>query len=142
MSKPSDKRIRPSMDKLVAAVNQFDTTAEIEQLRKEEIWLKYGHNSKTLVKLDDLRMVLMLIKAGTQIKEHKAAGSISIQTLIGRLRIHLPEETIELPAGHVLTLGQEHQHDVEAMEESALLLTISWPKKEAIEPHYPDLMNH
>ena len=35
--------------------------------------------------------------------------------------------TFDLPAGTLLTLDQNLPHDVEALEESAFLLTIAWP---------------
>ncbi len=48
--------------------------------------------------------------------------------LTGKLRLHLPDQTVELPAGRLLTLERALPHDVEALEESSFLLTISWPK--------------
>jgi quercetin dioxygenase-like cupin family protein len=35
--------------------------------------------------------------------------------------------TFDLPAGSLLALDQGIPHDVEALEESAFLLTIAWP---------------
>jgi hypothetical protein len=35
---------------------------------------------------------------------------------------------VDLPAGHLLALDRTIEHDLEAVEESAILLTISWPK--------------
>jgi hypothetical protein len=34
---------------------------------------------------------------------------------------------IDLPAGHVLALDRAVPHDVQAVEDSAFLLTIAWP---------------
>jgi hypothetical protein len=34
---------------------------------------------------------------------------------------------VDLPAGHLLALDQCVPHDVEAAEDSAFLLTLSWP---------------
>lgn len=42
--------------------------------------------------------------------------------------LNLPEQTVELPAGHLLALGRALPHDVEAVEDSAFLLSIAWPK--------------
>ena len=38
-------------------------------------------------------------------------------------------EAFSLPAGGLLALGQGLPHDVEALEESAFLLTIAWPSE-------------
>jgi quercetin dioxygenase-like cupin family protein len=59
--------------------------------------------------------------------EHTAAGRISVHSLNGHIRIHLPEQVVDLPVGHLLALDQCVPHDVEASEDSAFLLTLSWP---------------
>lgn len=106
----------------------FDLSKEIAELRQEETWLRTGHNSKTLVKQPDFRIVLIALKKGHRIKEHKTLARTSIQTLSGHARLHLPEREVDLPAGHLVTLDRALEHDVEAVEESALLLTLSWPE--------------
>ena len=58
--------------------------------------------------------------------EHKTAARISVQTLTGHIRLRLPDRTVELPAGQLLVLDQCVPHDVEAEEDSAFLLTLSW----------------
>src|ERR1044071_10197181 len=90
--------------RLTAPVLTFDFAAEIEQLNNEEHWLKDGRISKTLVKHSDFRIVLMFMKAGTLMQEHKTDARISIHALSGRLLLKLDKETVELPAGHLLVL--------------------------------------
>jgi quercetin dioxygenase-like cupin family protein len=67
------------------------------------------------------------MKANTRMHEHTAAGSISVHTVNGHIRLHLPEQVVDLPAGNLLALDQCVSHDVEAFEDSAFLLTLSWP---------------
>lgn len=104
----------------------FDMNAEIEQLRREDAW-QGGRNSKTLVKYPDFRVVLTVLQANAQLHEHRAAGRISVQTLAGHIRMHAASKVFDLPAGHLLALEREIEHDVEALEDSAFLLTIAWP---------------
>ena len=113
--------------RLTAPMLTFNLVAEIEQLNREEHWVKDGRISKTLVKHSDFRIVLMVMKAGTLMQEHKTDARISIHVHSGRLLIKLDRETIELPAGHLLVLEKGLSHDVNALEESAFLLSISWP---------------
>ena len=113
--------------RLSAPLLKFDLAAEIEQLNNEEHWLKDGRISKTLVKHSDFRIVLMFMKAGTLMQEHKTDARLSIHALSGRLLIKLDERTVELPAGHLLILEKGLSHDVNALEESVFLLSISWP---------------
>jgi quercetin dioxygenase-like cupin family protein len=113
---------------LTAPVMNFNLSKEIAQLHQEEPWLRTGRNSKTLVKQPDFRIVLIALKKGGRVDEHKADARISIHTLSGHVKLQLPDEFVDLPAGHLLALDRVIEHDLEALEESAILLTISWPK--------------
>lgn len=107
---------------------QFDLTQELAQLQADESWKHpAGRSSKTLVKHEDLRIVFIAMKANTRMHEHTAAARISVHTLSGHIRLHLPQQTVELPVGRLLALDECVPHDVEAVEDSAFLLTISWP---------------
>ncbi|HMG75253.1 MAG TPA: hypothetical protein VK582_17270 [Pyrinomonadaceae bacterium] len=57
---------------LTAPLLAFDLAQEIERLRRTEHWLKDGRISETLVKYSDFRIVLILMQAGTLMREHKA----------------------------------------------------------------------
>jgi quercetin dioxygenase-like cupin family protein len=60
---------------------------------------------------------------------HSAEGPISIHALQGKIRVHLSgDRTEDLKPGDLLTLERCLEHDVEALEESAFLLTIAWPE--------------
>lgn len=107
---------------------EFDLAEEIRQQRQEDSWLRgTGRSSKTLVKHRDLRIVLISMKANTRMHEHKATARISVQTISGHVQLRLAERAVDLPAGHLLGLDQCLPHDVEALEDSAFLLTLSWP---------------
>ena len=107
---------------------QFNLGEEIDQLQKEDAWLHgVGHSAKTLVKHDDLRIVLIAMKANAQMHEHKATARISIQTLTGHVQLHVVGRTVDLPAGSLMALDQCLPHDVEALKDSSVLLTLSWP---------------
>lgn len=112
---------------------QFDLASELDQLHRDESWLHpAGRSSKTLVKYPDLRIVLIAMKANTRMHEHTAAGRISVHSLNGHIRLQLPERVVDLPAGYLLALDQCVPHDVEATEDSAFLLTLSWPPETKI----------
>ena len=112
---------------LQSPILSFDLDDEIKRLREEDAW-QAGRNSKTLVKHPDFRVVLTVLKSGTRLQEHKAAGRISVQAVAGRIRMHVQDEVFDLPAGHLLVLERALSHDVEALEDSAFLLTIAWPE--------------
>ncbi len=112
---------------LTAPLMDFDLPKEIAHLHEEEAWLRTGRNSKTLVKQPDFRIVLIALQKGRHIEEHSADARISIHTLCGHVKLQLSDQTVDLPDGHLLVLDRALDHDLEALEESAILLTISWP---------------
>jgi quercetin dioxygenase-like cupin family protein len=117
---------------LTAPLMSFDLEREIAHLREEEAWPRTGRNSKTLVKQPDFRIVLIALQKGGHLEEHSADARISIYTLSGHVKLQLPKQTVDLPHGHLLVLDRALAHDLEALEESAVLLTISWPHAEDI----------
>jgi quercetin dioxygenase-like cupin family protein len=106
----------------------FDLPAEVARLKSEPPWQTHGHNAKTLVKHSDVRVVLIALRAGARMQEHSTDQCVTIHALAGRLRLHLPDETLDLPAGALVALDHTVVHDVEALEESTLLLTLGWSK--------------
>lgn len=104
--------------------------SELQKLKRAPSWQREsGRSSETLVKYEEFRIVLVRMKPGSYMSHHRAEGPISIQAIQGRIRVHLPEDRIEeLEPGDLLTLDRCLEHDVEALEESAFLLTIAWPE--------------
>ncbi|MGH9253255.1 MAG: hypothetical protein ACRD3C_01660 [Vicinamibacterales bacterium] len=118
---------RPHTPPMAAPFLEFDLTRELEQLHGEPGW-NDGQNAKTLVKYDDFRVVLTALKARARLPEHQTKGRISIQTVAGHILVRAEGRTFDLPAGTLLALDQNLPHDVEALEESAFLITIAWPR--------------
>jgi quercetin dioxygenase-like cupin family protein len=115
-----------SVGPVESPILSFDLNAEIERLRGENAW-QGGRNSKTLVKHPDFRVVLTVLKSNARLHEHKAAGRISVQAIARHIRMHVQARVTDLPAGQMVALERALPHDVEALEESAFLLTIAWP---------------
>jgi quercetin dioxygenase-like cupin family protein len=107
----------------------FDLAAEAEALKREPTWEQRGHNAKTLIKHADVRVVLIALRKGARMQEHKTDQCVTLHALTGRLRLRLPAETIELPTGTLMALAHTVLHDIEAVEESVFLLTLGWSKQ-------------
>lgn len=108
----------------------FELKGELHKLRVEEHPWQAGRNAKILVKYPDFRILLVGLRAGTHLAEHRAAGSISVQTITGHVIIRVAGRVFDLPEGELLALEREVPHDVEALAESAILVTIAWPGAE------------
>ena len=88
--------------------------------------MRGDRNARTLVEEAAFRVTLTALKAGTRLREHRAAGWVSIQATEGHLRVHLSKREVDLPAGRVVVLEPGVTHDVEAVDvESAFLLTVA-----------------
>jgi quercetin dioxygenase-like cupin family protein len=66
-------------------------------------------------------------------KEHHADGTLAVQVLKGQIRIGVQGVTYDLRPGSLLTLSASLKHQVESLEDSAFLLTISWPSGEELQ---------
>ncbi len=111
---------------------QFDLTQEMIDSEQKKPW-PMGHSARTLFKKSDFRMVLISMERGSVLKEHHADGTISVQVLKGAIRFTAQGEAHSLQVNGVLTLGASIKHEVEALEESAFLLTIAWPDAQKLE---------
>ena len=120
---------RPHSPPMAAAFLEFDLTRELEQLHGEPEWSS-GQNAKTLVKYDDFRVVLTALKAHARLPEHQTKGRISIQTIAGHILVRAQGRTFDLPTGTLLALDRNLPHDVEALHDSAFLITIVWPPRD------------
>ena len=127
-SHPTPHHQRPHPAPMAGPFLEFDLSREVQQLRQEGTW-STGRNSKTLVKYADFRVVLMALKAGMHVEEHQAEGRISVQTIAGHISVRSSGRTFDLPTGSLLALDRATVHDLHALEDSAILLTIAWPEE-------------
>lgn len=118
---------RPHSPSLAEAFMEFDLQAEIHRLKAETTW-NTGHNARTLVKQDDLRVVLLALQRDARLPEHQTEGRLSVQVISGHVQIRASGRTFNLRTGGLLALDPAIRHDVTAVDESAVLLTIAWPR--------------
>lgn len=108
-----------------ASIHVFQVPQTARALRQEALYTVAGHSGTTLVKGADLRVVLQTLEAGTEIREHTAPGPITLQVTEGEIRFEAEGEVFYLKAGDLLVLPTGVPHRVEAVKESAFLLTIA-----------------
>ena len=110
---------------------QFDLAREIAEAEQKKPW-QSGIYAKTLLKMHDLRIVLIVMENASRMKEHHADGTISVHVIHGHLRFSAQGQTYDLRPGNVFALAASIKHDVESVGDSAYLLTISWPNAEEL----------
>jgi quercetin dioxygenase-like cupin family protein len=117
---------RPHAPSMAEALMEFDLPAEVHRLHAETTW-STGQNARTLIKYDDFRVVLTALQAHIRVPEHKTEGRISVHVLSGHIQLKAAGRTFSLRPGGLLAIDHWVLHDVEALEETAFLLTIAWP---------------
>lgn len=115
-----------SMSRALTGENlTFDLASQVAELRRDEGYLRSGRVGRTLVKAGSMRLTLTVVAEGVEIGTHHAVAPMTLQALAGRLRYRVDGEEFEIGEGEVLFFGPGHAQDIRALEDTALLLTIS-----------------
>jgi quercetin dioxygenase-like cupin family protein len=101
---------------------------EIKKLKKESAWINGDRNAVTLQKNSSLRVVLISMRKGASLLEHKVEGPITLLVLSGRINFLAKKESVKIKANELVVLEKTIPHDVRAIEDSTFLLTIIQPK--------------
>jgi quercetin dioxygenase-like cupin family protein len=118
---------RRRAQRVTEAVLIYDLGRVLDDLRADRGWPPGEPNTVTLVKEPGLRVVVVALRAGARIKEHRAPAGLTVQTLVGHTSVRVPAGVVDLPRGHLVALEPDLAHDLAALEDSAVLLTIAWP---------------
>jgi len=110
---------------LTGVAMDFDIATELAILKQEPSWHRGDRNARTLVEKGGFRLVLTALKTGAHLQAHQTPAWVSIHAIAGHLRIAAGGRDVDLPAGHVLVLARDEEHGVEALEDSAFLLTVA-----------------
>jgi quercetin dioxygenase-like cupin family protein len=120
-----EKHVEGESRRLAAPLHVIDLEKEAGELRNGESARTLGHTAKTLIKLPNLKVVLISLTAGGRLARHVSDGEITIHTISGRTRVQVAGQLVDIPAGRVLSLERSIPHDLEATEDSTVLLTIA-----------------
>ena len=72
----------------------FDFASLTRELREEESYAREGHTARTLLRAPDLRVILVVVRAGGTISEHHAQVTATVQVLAGKIRLQLPDRKL------------------------------------------------
>jgi len=111
--------------KLDAPLVTIDLNFFIAQIKEEIQWNKTDRNAITIFKSLVMRMVLIVLHKGAEMKAHKATGTITVQVIEGEMEFTTTDQTITLYAGQMLVLQEGIAHSVLAKEETVFLLSLT-----------------
>jgi len=129
---PDAGRLRTApAERFAGSQHVFSLDRLLTDLRSEAHPARGGHRQITLLQRGPVTQVLFSFEPGGRLREHSAAGLVTIHVLEGRLDVTAEAVANQLAAGDVLILDPSVPHDVEAATESAMLLTVHLDDKDA-----------
>ncbi len=115
--------ISPASEVRPAAL--VDLSAETAALHALGAWGR-GKSAKRLTNFPNFRVNLIALKAGSSLGEHHNPGRVAIQPVSGHIRVQADGQSFDVPVGKLVVLDRDVLHDVEALEESAFLVTVAF----------------
>ena len=102
----------------------------LEALARQQVKLAAtaagGHTADTVFGGHEkvLRQTIIGMVAGARLSEHENPGEATALILHGRVRLHAAQHSWEGSRGDLLIMP-DHRHSLEALEDSAVLLTVA-----------------
>ncbi|QLG12981.1 cupin domain-containing protein (plasmid) [Deinococcus sp. D7000] len=109
------------------ALNRYDLQGQLTRLRGDTPLAEHGRDSLTLVRDAGFTLLLVVLRAGKGMPNHTAPGPISVLVLDGRVAFTAQDTRLELGPHELATLPVRVPHEVTALEDSAVLITIAEP---------------
>ena len=109
---------------LDAPIMSFPLPKLVAALRAEREWARDGRGARILHKSAQIKVILVVLKAGKTIPAHRTKSTISLQVLDGSLRLSAAGGRQTIAPGSLVTLAPDIPHDLEAAGDCAFLLTM------------------
>ncbi len=118
-------RTAPREDRVLSGpAIEFAIAEEINLLKQEPEWISGIRNSVTVVKTSNLSIVVTAVKKGATLCGHEVDGPITLQVISGAVRFGVAGKARTLVSGTLIAVDKAIPHDIQALEDSELLLTI------------------
>lgn len=118
--------LRPEGEReLDAPMVTIDLLSLKTQIKEEETYKNSDRNAITVFKSGTMRIVLVALHEGAEMKTHTAPGIISVQVLEGNISFKTEQKTADRTTGQMLALHAGIPHSVIAKKDSVFLLTLS-----------------
>jgi quercetin dioxygenase-like cupin family protein len=108
---------------VVGAMLTVNIADAIARLKTAPEWESQDRHALSLVKDEGLNILLMVLKKGAKLREHHTKGPIAVQLIAGSIRFTGGANHCLLSRDEIVALDRGIPHSLEALEDSALLLT-------------------
>jgi len=125
MSEAFERPFRP-VELNDTTLTSFPVQEMAHQLMTEEAFQTSGRNALTLIRDNNLTVVLTVLKAGAVLQEHHAPAPVTLLPLFGNIVLLADEgrKSTELSSGTTGVFSAHLEHRVEATQDSAFLIVM------------------
>jgi quercetin dioxygenase-like cupin family protein len=102
---------------------QVQLKDEIARLARQLETSGHDRDAISLVKDYGLNIMLMALRSGARLHDHRTKGPLAVQVISGRVNFVVAGVTNEVAAGSMIALDREIVHSLQATEDSLVLLT-------------------
>lgn len=91
------------------------------------------HHGVTLVREGGLVVVLTYLRGGASLDEHSGHRAATMQVLSGHAEVLVGNERLDVPSGRLVAFDANVRHEIRAIVDSTLLLTLAAPPSADVE---------
>jgi quercetin dioxygenase-like cupin family protein len=84
-----------------------------------------GRQTRNIARESGVSLLVMALEQGNSLPEHSADGVVLVQVLRGHTYLEAAGQSLDLRPGQVLMFQPGVRHDIRAVEQSVVLLTIT-----------------
>ena len=97
---------------------------EVKRVLASGKWASVDRHAEPLIKGEGINVALVTLKNGARLDEHRTKAPITVQVIAGKIVLVAEGERTELNPGSMVALDREIPHAVEALSDSAFILTV------------------
>jgi quercetin dioxygenase-like cupin family protein len=110
----------------------FQIDEQVERLRSDESYREAGKSSIILARKEHLRVVLSALEHAKEMEPHHTAGPFALHVLEGSVQVNWDDQSSILREHDLLTFPAGIEHSVQALEDTAFLLTLFQPTEPTV----------
>ena len=109
----------------MSGVNTNTSSLLVLDLLKSVQWNEQGPHSQVLADSEAARLILLTLRAGKEIKEHRNASQLVLQVVDGCIVLTAAAQHVTLRPGMACQLAAGLPHQLRAEQDTVLLLTLT-----------------
>ncbi|MEO7961048.1 MAG: hypothetical protein ABIR19_05865 [Ginsengibacter sp.] len=117
---------RPEGDrKIDSPVLLIDLPGYIDQLKNEKAWEENDRNAITIYKSNKLRIILVALHKGANMKTDRPQNIFTLQVLKGKLTVATNYAATEVDKDKIFAIHDDVPYTISALKKSLFLMTLA-----------------